>query len=288
MQFKLFSKDMTGLVRPYLATSDTLAYEYQASYLLLWREVEDIHIAMEDDTLLIQQRASGSYLMPLGKDPHHGVDLLVEYSKEVGRPLVFASVPKEHADIFDERFIVEDDRDDWDYIYRTGSLDKLAGRRYQAKRNHISHFDRDEAGYEVVGLTPDMKAECLEMDAFWAQKHQTFSKAVTEERMAIEKAFDHFDELGLMGIGIRCKGELAAFTIGEIVNGGREAVIHFEKGDTSYVGIYAKINQLFVHDYLQGTEYVNRQEDMGLEGLRKAKLSYHPDLMQEKVKAWLK
>ena len=71
-------------------------------------------------------------------------------------------------------------------------------------------------------------------------------------------------------------------------NGGKEAVIHFEKGDTSHVGIYARINQLFVHDHLQGTEYVNRQEDMGLEGLRKAKLSYHPDLMQEKVKAWLK
>jgi hypothetical protein len=109
------------------------------------------------------------------------------------------------------------------------------------------------------------------------------NKEITDELHAIQVAFDNWDLLGLVGILICVDHHLTAFTVGEVIDD-QLAIVHFEKGDTSYTGIYAVINQLFSSMYLSDAKYINRQEDVGVEGLRKAKLSYQPAMMVEKYR----
>jgi len=117
----------------------------------------------------------------------------------------------------------------------------------------------------------------------WVDTKNSNTKEIQDELRAMRLAFDNWDALGLVGMLVCVDHHLTAFTVGEIIDD-QLAIVHFEKGDTSYIGIYSVINQLFCSQYLSDVKYVNRQEDAGVEGLRKAKLSYKPDLMVEKYR----
>lgn len=277
----MFEPEMATRLSPYFEFIKTNCYEYNLSYLTLWREVEDIHIAIEADSLFVWQRASHSFLMPLSKDIEKAVALLSEFCEANNIELKFKYVPGEYLDYFPSSFVKTHERENDDYLYTPDKLINLHGKHLQAKRNHISQFLKSYS-YEIVPLTKECFNECLLMDSRWSALHEEYSKEIYEERMAIVNAFKYWDMLKLKGIALRIDGKIAAFTVGELIEGRNEAVIHFEKGDTSYLGIYAAINNFFIKEYFASATYIDRQEDMGLEGLRKAKLSYHPDLMAEK------
>lgn len=281
LDFRLFMPDDADTLRPYFSKLTTYCYEYNLSYLLLWREVEDIHIAVTGSSLFIWQRASGNFLMPISDDPKGAVEELYSFCKEKKVPFVLKSVPSEAMQFFSEEYKAERDRDLDDYLYTPEKLIGLHGKHLQAKRNHISQFTKNYE-FTVEDLSAQSERECLEMDARWTALHEEYSREIHEERMAIINAFKYWDRLDLKGILIRINGEIAAFTIGELVREGTEAIVHFEKGNIDYMGIYAAINQKFCEKYLSGTTFIDRQEDVGLEGLRKSKLSYHPDQMAEK------
>jgi len=171
-----------------------------------------------------------------------------------------------------------------DYLYESEKLIHLGGKKLQAKRNHISQFERAYT-YSVRSLsTKELRDECYKMTSTtWVDTKACTTKEIHDELGAIRRTFDNWDELGFVGILVCVDHNLTAFTVGEIIDN-EMAIVHFEKGDTSYKGIYSVINQLFCSQYLSDVHYVNRQEDVGVEGLRKAKLSYRPDLMVEKYR----
>jgi hypothetical protein len=172
-------------------------------------------------------------------------------------------------------------RDHFDYVYPTADLTRLAGRHYQAKRNHLNSFQRSHRhAYEP--LTPARLAACLELAQKWCEiKRCEDDLNLWQEWEAVKETLTYFQELGLTGGAIYVNGRLESFTVGEKLNADT-AVIHLEKANPEIRGLYAAINQAFLENAWQDTAWVNREQDLGEPGLRQAKLSYHPHHLEEK------
>ena len=179
----------------------------------------------------------------------------------------------------------ERDRDNFEYIYKTSDLIDLPGKSLRQKKNHVNAFRRDYVGYEYVDLGPEHKEECLAVADEWLDEHQT-TEDMAAERVGIERVFDNWEALGVKGGAIRIYGKIIAFSIGEYIHP-KLAVIHFEKANPNVRGSFQIINQEFVSHAWADTEFINREEDMGIDGLRQAKESYHPDHFAEKYDVYL-
>lgn len=186
---------------------------------------------------------------------------------------------------FPGKFAFEPDRDNFDYIYAREDLANLAGKKYHAKRNHIARFTKENAHWRYEEITPGDLDECLAMANRWEAMHANRDPAgLEQEAQALCRAFAHYEAFGMRGGLLRVGGALAAFTVGERLNG-RAFVTHFEKAYPDIPGAYQMINRCFAAQTLTGFQYVNREEDMGSEGLRRAKQSYYPALLLEKFRA---
>jgi hypothetical protein len=180
-----------------------------------------------------------------------------------------------------EGFVAELDRAQSDYIYLTEDLIKLEGRKYHRKRNHIKQF-KEKYSYQYIPLTSEWISECLRLETEWCDlRHCEAIPGLLNESIAIKEAFTHFEELGLKGGAILINGKVEAFTLGDPLNP-ETVVIHIEKANPAYEGLYSLINQAFLENEWSGYTYVNREQDLGEEGLRKAKESYFPNHMINK------
>lgn len=185
------------------------------------------------------------------------------------------------------KFEYIEERDLFDYVYDAEALRTLKGRKNQKKRNHINYFLKEYEGrheYRLLGKE-DFDA-CLKLLKDWeASKEESddFDDSMDDEYAGIKKIFDDFDVLNdrVKVFGIFVDGKLEAFSIGEYLNSNM-ALIHVEKANPDIRGLYPFINQQFLVSEFPDVEFVNREEDMGIEGLRKAKLSYHPIRFVEK------
>lgn len=179
------------------------------------------------------------------------------------------------------------DRDYADYLYLRTDLATLAGKKFQSKRNHVNKFKRTY-NYEYTPITPDRIQECLDLEAEWCKANNCDQHEGTgNERRALVYALHNFEELGLTGGILHVDGKIAAFTFGMPINQDTFGV-HVEKADTSINGAYAMINYEFANHIPEQYVYLNREEDLGIEGLRKAKLSYQPAIIMEKYVACLR
>ena len=193
----------------------------------------------------------------------------------------------------EECFAVCDNRDYRDYIYSLDDLCGLTGRKYQPKRNHVNRF---EAMYEYTfdELRPSDFEECMRLEREWQRRkeaaetgdaeHRTEHEAeMSEEQRAISMALAAYDELELYGGVLRVDGRVVAFTYGSELTPDTFCT-HIEKADASLEGVFPMINRCFARALAaRGYKRVNREEDMGLAGLRRSKMSYHPAAMQEKM-----
>jgi len=169
----------------------------------------------------------------------------------------------------------EMDRSQCDYVYLTQDLIELKGRKYHRKRNHIKQF-QEKYSYQYIPLTPEWIPQCLQLETEWCDlRHCEASPGLFNESLAIKEAFSHFEELGVKGGAILINGKVEAFTLGDPLNP-ETVVIHIEKANPAYEGLYPTINQAFLEYQWPGYTYVNREQDLGEEGLRKAKESYFP------------
>ncbi len=189
-------------------------------------------------------------------------------------------IPQFLADTFleiDPNITVKLDKNASDYLYSVADLIHLAGRKYHGKRNHLNKFLRS-SNWEYLKMTPEIAEECLNMESDWfdIRDPEPYSE---DEAMAM--VLKNFDFLGVTGAVIKIDGVIQAITVGEKLNR-NTAVIHIEKANTDFDGIYAAINREFAAREWADLEFINREEDMGIEGLRKAKESYHPVRMVEK------
>ncbi|MEG1436658.1 MAG: phosphatidylglycerol lysyltransferase domain-containing protein, partial [Oscillospiraceae bacterium] len=160
----------------------------------------------------------------------------------------------------------------------------LPGKKFHSKRNHISNFEKTyDWSYEEINK--ENMQECIEMNRKWeAENKMRNPDGMNKEELAIIRAFDNFDELGFKGGLIRANGEVVAYTMGERLNDNTFCT-HIEKAFADIRGAYPIINREFAKNTLTEYEFVNREEDMGIEGLRKAKLSYNPVYLVSKYRA---
>ena len=189
---------------------------------------------------------------------------------------------------------LEPDRDGWDYIYQVERLAELKGKKLQAKRNHINRFLERYPDWQVEEITTKNLGECVVMDLEWNRLYRTENgdaekeaRTRLDERHAMFKAFSTYEQLDLYGLLLRAEGRVLAFTMGSLIN--EETIdVHFEKAYGEIQGAYPMINREFARWVRENHPHVlwlNREDDMGLEGLRRSKNSYHPDRMVEKYLA---
>jgi uncharacterized protein len=179
-----------------------------------------------------------------------------------------------------EKLTANPDRDNYDYIYLTQDLIELPGSKYHSKRNFIEQFTSSYQ-YAYGQLEKHHIAACLELCEKWIASKNGTMPYLKDEYRAVKQALENMDFLGISGCVIEVEGNIEAFSIGEQI---REdmAVIHFEKANAQIKGLYAAVNKLFAQNRWAQVTYINREEDMGYEGLRKSKLSYNPVRMVEK------
>ena len=172
---------------------------------------------------------------------------------------------------------IEPVRDQYDYIYRRTDLATLHGRHLDAKRNHIHRFRAEHPDFEYRPLTPEFFDECRRLTEIW-QEEKGGSDAINAEKQVMETIFSNWEALGMIGGSIIVDGRMVAFTYGSAVTTDTFDVC-VEKADRHVEGAFAIINQQFAEHLPEQYVYLNREEDMGIPGLRQAKLSYHPEIL---------
>lgn len=209
------------------------------------------------------------------------VELLKQDASAHGDPLVIMGVNEEilpyYLQAFPNRFTAEYSDNDSDYVYDRTALATLAGHKLQSKRNFLNRFRRTYPQYEYHALTREDIPACLSLDKTWINKGLDLGHTQEEkdERVAIHYVFDHWEELHALGGVIYVGGRLVAFTYGAPIDNSRFDVC-VEKADNNYVGAYAAINNEFVNHLPENFVLINREEDLGIPGLRQAKQTYHP------------
>ena len=231
------------------------------------------------------------YCYPMGNgDKKAAVEAIIEDAADLGKDFRFFGITKEFADELEENFPdvfrIVFDRDGSDYIYSREDLVILKGKRYQPKRNHISYFTKN-FNWSYERISRENIADCLRMNERWVDESLDERKEdLLEELEIIRKVFDNYEALDFVGGLIRIDGEVVAFTMGERMNDDTFCV-HFEKAFSSYRGAYPMINREFCSRELASYRFVDREDDLGVDNLRKAKLSYYPVLIKEEYEAEL-
>lgn len=286
--------DITDLdwVKKAMAESEELSCEYCFGNLYIWSQVYNTTITEYDGMFLAKSESPKgvSFLYPCGKgDKKAAIEELIEISRLEGKKLSMYSLSeksvKELNELFPDRFEIIPTRSLFDYIYTSEDLCELKGRKYHAKRNHISYF-KNNFNWNYERITTDNIKDCIEMNKKWEALNDD-NVGLDNELDAINRAFDKYFELGFTGGLIRRDGEVVAYTFGEPITN-EVFCTHVEKAFSDVRGAYPIINQQFCENELMSYKYVNREDDTGDDGLRQAKLSYNPTILLEKFDAVLK
>lgn len=263
--------------------------EYTFTNLFIWRMTRMIKFSLLEESLcvLAQDNHGNIYLMP---PVGHGdacklAKTLFSFIESSGHEPKMSRIPEDMANnLKDCGFLVELDRDNSDYVYLVSDLANLEGRKFDGKRNRIKKC-LAEHNPEYKTMTPDIVEQCLELQTEWCNLRQCEANpGLASENVAVKEIFTYIDKLPVFGGAIFINGKIEAFSIGEKLDE-QTAVVHFEKANPEIDGLYQLINQWFCQNELKDYIYVNREQDLGIEGLRRAKQSYHPHRMVEKYRS---
>lgn len=277
-------------VRELFSYSQFQGCEYTFGNLYIWNPVYSSQIARFDDFFVSKTTGSKpSYVFPAGRgDLLKVIGAMRSDAHENGQPFRLRGVTKENEAALEAvlpgAFAYKPYRDGFDYIYHVQDLSALSGRKYHGKRNHIAYFQKN-CDWRYEPITTANIEDCMRMNAEWERENLSRNpEGISEELSAVNRAFDHYFELGFSGGLIRADGRVVAYTVGE---GATENTFctHIEKAFADVRGAYPIINREFAANALGKYTFVNREEDMGEEGLRKAKLSYYPAILLEKQEA---
>ncbi len=260
-----------------------------------WQRTFDSAWAIVEGYLVIRFRIGGGeemgYMQPIRCDGSHNfariIPRLAEDAHSNGQRLRIIGLTEEGRAtlnaVHHDNFAFHSSRDMEDYIYLRASLETLSGKRYQPKRNHINQFEK-LYNYSYLPLGVEHFEGCMALCEQWRVERGEDPLAPSPEMEAIARAFENFETLGLLGGVIIIDEKVVAFTYASAIND-TTLCTHIEKCDTSFVGIYSAINKFFTTSLPENFTHINREEDMGIEGLRKSKLSYHPTELQVKYTA---
>lgn len=277
-----------------IAVSGTMASDASFANIYLLRNKYSTKISRYKDFIIRKYSGKGArcgYTFPLGKgDVAKALAEIEKDAKECGERLQFAFVTEEQKEVLENampaRFCYSSDAGDSDYIYLRSELASLSGKAFHKKKNHFSKFVRTYPDYKYyeIGACNIYDAQKV-ADAWYYEHLQDEDASQLAEYKAIKEALENFEELGLIGGIIYVNDSPCSMTIASKINE-NTVDVHFEKavGEYALNGGYAAINKLF-SEKLDGVTWLNREEDIGIEGLRKAKLSYRPKIMLKKYSA---
>jgi hypothetical protein len=279
-------------IEPILASTYLLGCHYSFVNLFSWASVFKYQVAQADDFLVVKgvtPEGTPYYFYPAGRgNPQSVIEAMFDDAANSKVEFRFAGLSVDNTteveSLFPGKFEFFEDRDSFDYVYRIDDLVNLAGGKYRAKRNHINHFKKHNTwSFEQISLSN--LDECWDMNTKWCKIHECkYNIPLTYENCAVRCCFEHFAELGLEGGLLRSEGKVVAYTMGKKLNSDTYD-INIEKAFDDIQGAYQMINREFaalIRKSHPELVYINREEDMGQEGLRKAKLSYRPVRMVEK------
>lgn len=279
----------------HMAQSGERGCEYSFVNLNIWGRQR---VAFLDGFMVLfsQYDRMSIYPFPLGSgDIKPVLDAIIRDARERGIPFRLSSMTQEHCALVEQlypgQFHFHVGRDNFDYVYRIGDLASLSGKRYQSKRNFANRFQLNHPEARLIPLDSSTLDIARGLVKAWcdAKRESDPDLDFHLEQVALERAFSQWDALQLEGLLLMEGEQCLAMTVGSRLSE-NTFDIHFEKALDGVDGAYAFINRSFAR-YLQEkypeVEYLNREDDMGIPGLRKAKLSYHPDHLVEKYWARL-
>lgn len=287
LKFKPVEIQDRKIIGSYFKADPPEISEFTFTNLFMWEHLYHPQWAEWGNTLLIifyPDNSSPFGLPPVGTgDKSDSMDILFDNLADVSGEARICRASEDFLNNFvdSNRYKWIEDRANSDYVYSTMDLIELSGRKYHRKKNHLNRFLKN---YEFEYLELDLElVECfIDLQEEWCQmKECVESPGLLAEDYAIHKALTHFEDLDFTGGAIKVEGRMEAFSLGERLNPDT-AVIHIEKANPKIPGLYSAINQLSCQNAWAEIDYINREQDLGIEGLRKAKESYHPHHMVTK------
>ena len=259
----------------------TNLFMWQNLYHPVWTEINNVLL------IILNPEGNAPFgLQPVGSgNKAEALSILLDYLEEqTAEPKISRAGEKFVSEVVDKgRFSCIHDRDNSDYIYSTIDLIQLSGRKYHRKKNHLNQFIK-RFQYEYHELDLELVECFIDMQEEWCKMRECLEiPDLLSEDYAVHMALTSFEELDYRGGAIKVDGRIEAFSLGEVLNE-NAAVIHIEKANPEIPGLYTAINQMFCSNAWAEIEYINREQDMGIEGLRKAKESYLPHHMVNKYK----
>ena len=263
--------------------------EYTFTNLFVWRERESVLVSRIGETVLIKRWniESNRFLLlpPIGnKEITDVIGALSSTLEKKDLPPIYGLDARQGESLKKIGFTVKEMRDSWDYVYLIRDLIDLPGEKYYVKRKNIKRCLQDYKP-EYRSIAGEFIGQCVNLETTWCNlRNCSADPSLEAENRAIKELFLHFSDLNVLGGVILIDGSVEAFTIGEKLNKDT-AVIHFEKANPNIPGLYQVINQWFCSQALHEFKYINREQDLGIPGLRQAKMSYHPAFFIEKFLA---
>ena len=292
MEFKPFRIEDKARIDSYFAVHHYEQIGCTFNTLFLWQDAYQTSWAEQDGILFVRAGTGKDtfFMPPFAKEEEnfvHGLAHIHEEYDRLGLPFRLKSasswVTEQIERLVPGKYDFIEDRDNEEYIYRTEDMIRLPGKKLRMKKNHLNGFLRQYADYQYEAITKENLEDAKAGIHDWFLRHGD----IEEEEQAIKRCFDHWDALGVKGAVIRIYGKVEAFTNGDSINE-KMAHIIFEKANPEIRGLYQAINRDFLMHEFADTEFVNREEDLGLPGLREAKMGYHPDHLTEKYDVVLK
>lgn len=262
--------------------------EHSFTNNLLWSPFYGTKYCVIEGNLVFksgEEKLSVSF--PIGKNQvQKTVDKLLQYFDEKSQPFSMHSVTPQQFELLTQmypgKFQIAYDRDWADYVYESEKLISLSGKKLHGKRNHINNFIKAYPDYQYERIDAGNREECIELANNWREENGCDSDPEKNEEFCVTlRALKEMEDLNLTGGLIRADGRVVAFSMGEKLCDDT-FVVHIEKAYADVQGAYPIINQQFVLHEAADYRYINREEDTGAEGLRKAKMSYYPVFLQEK------
>ncbi|MBR5542659.1 MAG: DUF2156 domain-containing protein [Oscillospiraceae bacterium] len=285
--------DDYAVCAPVMESEGFMCTESGFPTLYMWSDFYNTEICIKDGTVYFRTGHGDdvAYTFPYGGNLKSALLEIYEEEKANGRKPRFLSLTRRMRErietLFPGEFVYTEKRSSFDYIYSRKALATLSGKNYHQKRNHVNKFTKRYSGrFEYSAMVKADIPEVLKFQKKWMElaSEKQGIESLRYETHACEELLSHFSEFSLRGGILRLDGEICAYCVGAKISDDTVDVM-IEKADFRLDGAYQVINKLFCENECKDVSYINREEDMGIEGLRRAKLSYYPEFMLEKYGA---
>jgi len=291
--FNEFNIDCKEEIESHVILLDYKDHNLSFTNMYLWRKLYKLRLYICDDFIIVLSELDGvtfslNPICTLENIPK-AIDFLIEYFESVDKPFRIHNCVRKVYEVINDKygdyFTYEQDRDAFDYLYSIEKIKGYSGKKLQKKRNHVNNFIKEYEGrYEIKEISSSDKKiidDCIALTHWWAQaKDQDDFYLPTEVDGTID-VLQNFDQLSCEGIAMYIDGQIKAFSFGTQLNN-ETAVLNVEKADGEIVGLFPFLRQNLVNTFFCDLQYLNTEDDVGEEGLRKSKLSYKPEYLVEK------